>query len=151
MAVETQSIDTVTRVREAGDTTWLTLVCSINTALDHTNDVSEKDTKCGTFYGVKDMKGNYTGSAVSNAVPGVNEASYNTVLNWQKNKTPVEFLHENEAYTAENGNNIAEGAAIHVFAVGKFVQTTLTDNNGEVLEFSFTYKPTTINISGTSA
>lgn|GEM_PF-4251655 len=140
----------ITRVREAGETTWLTLVCEIDESIDHTNDVSETDTKCGTFNGVKEMKGNYTGNAVSNADPGATEASYSQILTWQKARTRVEFLHENEAFTASDGSPIAEGAAVHVYATGRFVQTTLTSPVGEVVKFAWTFKPDEINITGTS-
>lgn len=152
MAIEIQGVDVIVRVREVGETDWLTLVCQMNESIEHTNDVSEKDTKCGTFNGVKVMKGNYTGNAVCNAVPGVSEASFMMVLNWQNDRTPLEMLIENEAYTAESGDNVAEGAAIHIFSTGKFVQSNLQTQTGEVAEFSWTFKPTGVPvISGSSS
>lgn len=151
MAVEIQGVDIIVRVREAGETDWLELVCEIDNTVDHSNDTTETKTKCGKFVGIDEMSGNYSGNAVSNAVPGAGEASYEQILTWQKARTPLEILIENEAFTSSSGSPIAEGSAVHVFAEGKFTQTVLTSPTGEVVKFSWTFKPTgNINISGTS-
>jgi len=144
--------DVVVRIREAGDTEWKELVCEVDETAEHTNDVTETDTKCGPAVGVKEMKGNYTGNGVAHADPEATEVSWSDVVNWQKNRTPLEFLMENEAYTAEDGSSIAEGAAIHIFAPGKFVQSSLTAATGEVVKFAWTFKPTsTPSFSGASS
>ena len=152
MATEVQGIDIKVQVREVGDTTWQTLVCEIDSQFQHTNDTTETDTKCGTFNGVKDVKGNYSGNAVFNVVPGANEVSYEDVLNWQINKTLMEMLVENEAYTSEAGDPITEGQVIHYFATGRFVDSTLTGATGDVGKFSWTFKPTGVpTIGGASS
>ena len=152
MATEIQALDIKVQVREVGDTTWKSLVCEIDSQYQHTNDVTETDTKCGTFNGVKDMKGNYSGNAVFNVVPGGSELSYDEVLNYQRNKTLLEMLIENEAYTAEDGTPITEGSVLHIFARGRFVDSTLTGATGDIGKFSWTFKPNgTPVIDGTSA
>jgi hypothetical protein len=144
--------DVVVRIREAGDSTWKTLVCEVDETIELTNDVTETDTKCGPAVGVKVMKGNCSGNGVCHADPSSTEVTWNDIANWQTNRTALEFLMENEAFTAENGTNVAEGATIHVFAPGKFVQSTLTAATGEVVKFAWTFKPTsTPSFSGTSS
>lgn len=152
MATEIQGNDIIVRVREVGESEWLQLVCEIDESIEHTNDVSETDTKCGTFNGVKEMKGNYTGNAVCNASPTSGECSYNQILQWQADREPIEILIENEAFTAESGDSVAEGEAVHIFATGKFVASTLTAQTGEVVQFSWTFRPTgTPVIDGSSS
>lgn len=152
MAQELQAIDIKVQVREVGQSTWKNMTCEIDSQFQLTNDVSETDTKCGTFNGVKDAKGNYSGNAVYNVSPGATEVSWEDVANWQINKTLLEFLVENESFTAEDGSTIAEAAVLHIFSTGRFVDSTLTGATGDIGKFSWTFKPTGVpNISGTSA
>ena len=144
--------DVKVQIREAGDTEWKELVCEVDETFEHTNDVSEIDTKCGPAVGVKVMKGNYTGNGVVHANPSASELSWSDIVNWQRNRTALEMLIENETFTAEDGTSIAEGSAIHIYAPGKFVQSTLTEATGEVVKFAWTFKPTsTPTFSGTSS
>lgn len=152
MANAIDSVDVKVQVREVGDTTWKTLVCEIDSQFQLSNETTETDTKCGTFFGVKVAKGNNSGNAVFNATPGANEVSYDDVANWQINRTALEMLVENEAFTGEDGTSYTEGQVIHYFYSGKFVDSTLTGPVGEVMKFSWTFKPTgTPNIGGTSS
>lgn len=147
-----QGIDIKVQVREVGQTDWKTLVCEIDSQFQHTNDVTETDTKCGTFNGVKEVKGNYSGNAVWNVAPGGTEVSYEEVLNWQIAKTLLEMLIENEAFTPESGSPIAEAAVLHIFVTGRFVDSTLTGATGDIGKFSWTFKPNGVpNTAGTSA
>jgi len=144
--------DVKVQIREAGDTTWLELVCEVDETFEHTNDISETDTKCGPAVGVKEMKANYTGNGVVNANAAAGEISWANIVTWQRARTSLEILIENEAYVAEDGTSIAEGSEIHIFAPGKFVQSTLTAATGEVIKFAWTFKPTsTPTFSGTSS
>jgi hypothetical protein len=152
MATEIQGIDFKVQVREAGDTDWKRFVCEIDSQFQHSNDTQETDTKCGTFNGIKNLKGNYSGNAVFNVDPDADEVSYNQVLTWQKAKTRLEFLIENEAYTAEDGTSIAEAAVLHIFASGRFVDSTLQGAVGDIGKFSWQFKPTgEPTISGSSS
>lgn len=151
MAVELQAVDVKVQVREVGDTEWLTLVCEIDEQSELTNDTTETDTKCGTFVGVKEAKANVSGNAVYNADPESSEVSLEQVRNWQISKTLLEMLIENEAFTASDGSSIAEGAALHEFYTGRFVQSTRTSPVGDINKFSWTFKPQgTPNYTGTS-
>jgi hypothetical protein len=144
--------DVKVQIREAGDTTWKELVCEVDETFEHTNDVTETDTKCGPAVGTKEMKGNYTGNGVANANAGASEVSWSNIVTWQRARTALEILIENEAYVAEDGTPIAEGTEIHIYAPGKFVQSTLTAATGEVVKFAWTFKPTaTPTFSGTSS
>lgn len=139
-------------IREAGDSTWKVLTCEETDTAEHTNEVTETKTKCGPAVGIDEMKGNYTGNGVQNADPGATEVTWNDVVNWQKNRTPLEFLMKNEAFVAEDGSNIAEGATVHIFAPGKFIQSSLTAATGDIVKFAWTFKPTsTPTFSGASS
>lgn len=151
MAITIDAINLKVQVREAGGTDWDTLTCEVDSQFQHTNDITETDSKCGNHVGVKNMKGNYSGNAVFNVSPSSSELSYDEVLNYQQNKTALEMLIENEAYTAEDGSSIAEGAVVHIWAEGRFVDSTLTGSTGDVGKFSWTFKPTTIVVTGASA
>lgn len=138
MATEIQGIDIIVEVREAaasGDD-WLRLVCEVDNQAEMDNEVSETDTKCGTFTGVKDMKGNYSGNAVSNAAPTSSEASYEDIVTWQNDKTLLDFRFYNDAFGA-----IAVGAAVSQQATGRFTNSVMTSATGEVVQFSWTFSP----------
>lgn len=146
MATEIQGIDIIVEVRESAgsDPTWKRLVCEVDNQAELDNEVSETDTKCGTFTGVKDMKGSYSGNAVSNAAPTSSEASYEQVSLWQDDKTLLDFRFYNAAFGA-----IAEGGVVNQQCVGRFTNTVFTSATGEVTQFSWAFSPTgTITING---
>lgn len=139
-ATEIQGIDLIFEVRVSGDsdTTWDRLVCALDDQAEMDNEVSEVDTKCGTFTGVKEMKGSYSGNAVANATPNAGtEVTYEDVVFWQKNKTLLDFRY----YNAANGA-IAQGAAVFQTGSGRFTNSVLTGTTGEVVQFSWTFSPT---------
>jgi hypothetical protein len=138
MATEIQGIDIIVEVRDASDSpaTWKRLVCEVDNQAEMDNEVSETDTKCGTFTGVKDMKGNYSGNAVSNAVPTSSEFSYEDVVTAQEAKTLLDFRFYNAAFGA-----VAEGAAVFQQCTGRFTNSVLTSAAGEVVQFSWTFSP----------
>lgn len=133
-----QSIDDIVEVRVAGDSPgpWKRLVCEVDNSAEMDNEVTETDTKCGTFTGVKEMKGNFSGNAVSNATPTSSEASYEDVVTWQKNKTLLELRN----YNAASGS-VAESAAYHLQCEGRFTNSNKTSAVGEVVQFSWTFSP----------
>lgn len=146
MATEIQGIDIIVEVRPASASlsAYKRLVCEIDNQAEMDNEVSETDTKCGTFTGVKDMKGNYSGNAVSNAAPTSLEASYEEVVNWQQDKELLDFRFYNAAFGA-----IAEGAVVNQQCQGRFTNTVMTSATGEVVQFSWTFTPTgTITLNG---
>lgn len=146
-----ESLDLKVQVREVGGTTWETLVCELDSQFELTNDVSEIESKCGNHTSVKPVKSNNSGNAVFDVDPGANLVSYNDVRNWQINRTNLEMLVENEAYTAEDGTSFTEGQVVHYFYTGKFVNSVLTGPVGEVMKFSWTFKPSSTPVDdGTS-
>lgn len=136
MATEIQGVDLIFEVREVGETDWERLVCALDDQAEMDNEVSEVDTKCGTFTGVKELKGSYSGNAVANAAPTGTEVSYDQVLAWQKAKTLLDFRYYNLAFGA-----IAEGAAVYQEGQGRFTNSVLTGTTGEVVQFSWTFSP----------
>lgn len=138
MATEIQGVDDIFQVREDGDSPgeWKTLVCEIDNQAEMDNEATEVDTKCGTFSGVKEMKGSFSGNAVSNAVPTSAEASYEDVVNWQKNRTLLQFRNYNAAFGA-----VAQSAAYHFEGVGRFTNSVKTSSTGEIVQFSWTFSP----------
>jgi hypothetical protein len=137
MATEIQGIDDIFEVWELdAPETRYRLVCEIDNSAEMDNEVSETDTKCGTFTGVKEMKGNFSGNAVSNATPTSSEASYERVISWQKEKTLLGFANYNSAFGA-----VAESAAYHLEGQGRFTNSNKTSTTGEVIQFSWTLTP----------
>lgn len=139
-ATEIQGIDLIFEVRVSGDsdTSWDRLVCALDDQAEMDNEVSEVDTKCGTFTGVKEMKGSYSGNAVANATPTAGtEVTYEDVVFWQKNKTLLDFRYYNAAFGA-----ITEGGAVYQQGTGRFTNSVLTGATGEVVQFSWTFSPT---------
>lgn len=139
MATTTQGIDVVFEVRVSGDsdTTWLRLVCDLDDQAEMDNEVTEVDTKCGTFTGIKEMKGSYSGNAVSNAEPTSSEASYQDVVLWQKGKTLLDFRYYNLV-----AGTVAEGEALFQTGQGRFTNSVLTAATGDLMQFSWTFSPT---------
>lgn len=135
---EIQGIDVYFEVRGATDsvTTWKRLVCLMDSQAEMDNEVSEVDTQCGTFTGVKLMKGSYSGNAVSNADPTTLEASYQDVIGWQNDKTLLDFRYYNAAFGA-----ITEGEAVFQEGTGRFTNSVLNGTVGEVVQFSWTFSP----------
>lgn len=149
MATEIQGIDLIfeVRVADGSDTSWDRLVCALDDQAEMDNEVSEVDTKCGTFTGVKEMKGSYSGNAVANAAPNAGtEVTYENVVGWQSDKTLLDFRYYNAAFGA-----IAEGAAVYQQGTGRFTNSVLTGSTGEVVQFSWTFSPTgTISLTPVS-
>lgn len=152
MSQELEALNISVKVREVGETTWKTLVCEIDDQASLTNDITETSTKCGTKVALGVAKGEYSGNASSNIQPTEFEASYNDIVNWQQNRTSLEFLMQNEAFTDDNGDPVAEGAALHQFSIGWFTNSVMTGGDKDVAKFSWTFKPkTNITTSGASA
>lgn len=139
MATEVQALDDIFEVRVAGDSPgpWKRLVCEIDNSAELDNETSEVDTKCGTFTGVKEMKGTYSGNAVSNAKPLSTEASYKEVIQWQKDKTLLDFRNYNEA-----AGDVTLGEAYHHSGQGRFTNSNKTATVGDVVQFAWTFTPT---------
>lgn len=148
MALAIQGLNMVAQVREVGDTEWLTIVCEIDSQMQLTNDVTEVDTKCGTFAGIKTLKANISGNAVYNVDPEAAEVTWNDIAQWQIDTALLEFLYKNTAFTATDGSPIADGAVIHVFNTGQFVDSTIQGTVGELGKFSWTFKPSGIPVLG---
>lgn len=152
MSQELEALNISVKVREVGETTWKTLVCEIDDQASTTNDVTETSTKCGTKVALGIAKTEYSGNASSNVDPTEEEASYNDVFNWQQNRTNLEFLMQNEAFTDDAGDPVAEGAVLHQFSIGWFINSVLTGGDKDVAKFSWTFKPkTNVTSDGTSA
>lgn len=140
--MDIQAVDIKVQIREVGDTEWKVLVCELDSQLELTNEITETESKCGNHVGYKPVKANNSGNAIFNVDPEATEVSYNDVRGWQINRTPLEMLVENEAFTAEDGSPVAEGAVMHYFYAGRFVASTMTGTVGDVGKFSWTFKPT---------
>jgi len=152
MSAELQGLDLKVYLREAGDTDWKEFVCDIDKQLELTNDTTEVETGCGTFVGVKPLKANASGNAVYDIEVGGAAVSWQDAADWQLNLTPLEMLIRNQAFTSSTGNSVAQGAVVHVFMAGKMVGTTLTGPVGEVVKFSWTFKPIGLpDLSGASS
>lgn len=135
MATEHSGSLMVFDISEDGST-WLTLVCAESDSVQTTNAVSEKETRCGTFSAVKSAKYSYSGTAVCNLEPTATEASWVDIQQYQKAKTLLYFR-----YKSLTSTEVAEGVIFNQ-GRGYFTDTTLTSNDGEVLEFSWTFSAT---------
>lgn len=132
-------------VRVAGSSDpWLLLVCTLDDSFQLTNEVTEKDSRCGTHLGIKTAKGNVSGNAVANIDPSSSECSYDQVTTWQLAKTLVEYKYQNGAMSA-NGSNIVAGDAIYFRGEGYFTDTTLNSPEGDTVDFSFTFRPSSVS------
>lgn len=152
MATILDALDVKVQVREVGDVAWKVLTCELDEQSQLTNDTTETDTKCGTFFGTKEAKGNISGNAAFNVSPTGSEVTLTDVRNWQINRTNLEMLIENEAFTASDGDSINEGEVLHEFWSGKFVDSTRTGAVGDIIKFSWTFKPQGLPVfSGLSA
>lgn len=138
MATEIQSLDDVLELRVAGDSPgpWKRLVCEVDNSVETDSEITEVDTKCGTFTGVKEMKGTLSGNAVSNATPLSTEASYKDMLQWQKDKTLLDFRNYNAA-----AGDVAESAAYHIEGQARVTNLNKTATVGDVVQFAWTLSP----------
>lgn len=137
MSTAIQALDIVFEVREAGASgpnPWLELVCELDDQGELNNDESTVDTKCGSFSGVKEVKGTYSGNAVADANPSTAQASYADVAQWQKDRTLLEYRYYNRA----NGS-ITVGSVVSHQGVGRFVNSVVTGTTGEVVQFSWSF------------
>lgn len=142
MALDIQGLNVSFWVREASDSDgdFRRLVCSLDDQAEIDNEVTETDTKCGTFTGVKNAKGTYSGNAAANADPNAGtEITYNEVLDWQDAKTLLDFMLKNDAFGAIPAGD--EGGPIYHAGQGRFTNTVLTAPVGEVVQFSWTFSP----------
>jgi hypothetical protein len=140
-----QGADVEFMVREAGSSdVWRRMVCSIDDQFELTNETTETDTKCGTYIGIKPVKANISGNAVFNTEATGSEVSYEDVTNWQINNTPMEFIYRNEAYTSGSGSTVAAGDVLYFTGAGYFSATMYNGTNGQIGQFSWTFKPNTV-------
>lgn len=152
MSTALQGLDLKVYLREKGDTDWLEFVCDIDKQLKLTNETTPIDTGCGRFYGVKPIVAAPTGNAMYDVEAGDAAVSWNDWANWQLNKTVLEMLIKNAAFTSDSGNAIAEGSVVHVFMTGKAVDSNLNGAVGDVTKFSWTFQPNGLPVlSGTSS
>jgi hypothetical protein len=139
-----QGSEVVVLFREAGTSdAYKTLVCEIDNQFELTNDTTETDTKCGTYVGIKDPKGTISGNAVYNVDTEATEISYSDVAAWQKANTLLDYKYINLAFDSGAGAH-AEAAVVSHTGQGRFSQSQFKGTNGEVGQFSWTFKPTTI-------
>lgn len=142
MAKEVQGLDMVFEVRTPADTStdpdtaagpWLELVCSLDDQAELDNEVSETDTKCGTFTGVKKPKGTYSGNAVASTSLSGTQASYAMVSGWQDDTFLLDYRYYNKG--TDDGDVVSHQGQ------GRFTNTVLTGTNGEVVQFSWSFSP----------
>lgn len=142
MAVDIQGLSVSFWVREAADSDgdFRRLVCSLDDQAEIDNEVTETDTKCGTFTGVKEAKGTYSGNAAANADPNAGtEVTYGEVLAWQAAKTLLDFELKNDAFDSIPAGDA--GGPIYHSGQGRFTNSVLSANVGEVVQFSWTFSP----------
>lgn len=144
MAISIQGIDTVFEVRTPATTSpvvaagpWRELVCSLDDGFELDNEVSETDTKCGTFTGVKKPKGTISGNAVASKALTSAQVSFLTVADWQDDTRVLDFRFYNKA--ADGGTN---GDVVSIQGQGRFTNSSLTASNGEVVQFGWSFTPT---------
>lgn len=138
MATNIQGSLILLAVREAGgsDDEWRRVTCSIDDQLELDNEITETDTKCGTFTGIKEVKATVSGNATVNASPTSSEFSWKDVALWQKNKTLLDWKYYNAA-----DDTTAEGEAVYAEGQGNFTNSVNQGTNGETSQFSWTLSP----------
>lgn len=118
-----QSNQLKTQFREVGSSTWLTLNCETDNNETLTNEVSEVDSKCGPHVGIKPAKAEVSGNAIYDIeADGSTTVSYEQMRNWQLNRTELECLIENIAFTS-NGASYTEADIVHHFYTGWVIST----------------------------
>ena len=129
-AVQGSTIDF--KVRDFGTSqVWKKLTCMETLVFDASNDVNTKKTKCGVFKGIitpPDFKA--SGQGVCNTTPLSTEYSYDALQNDQLNGQKKEFRIEDPTF----------GTVIMINGAGYFTQSQLTANNGETMNFTFTFE-----------
>lgn len=152
MSLIMDALNTGVRVREVGSGTWLELQCEIDAQAATTISSTTTVTKCGSFSGFQPEDVQYSGNAAYDIDTGGTAVSYNDIRDWMANNTEVEFLYYNKAFTNSAGTPVAEGALLHEFSAGQFLNLTLTSAVGDVVKFSWGYKPSSpVDTTGASA
>jgi hypothetical protein len=123
------------RIKDTGS--FKTLTCSINEALDVSNDVNTIKTKCGVFKGIQVADFKLNGEATFNTSLGGSENSYDEVLAAQIDRSEIEWIYRNAAVTG-----YAAGELIRMSGNGYFTNTVYNGSEGEVARFTW-------NIEGT--
>jgi len=130
-AVQGSTIDFY--VRDSGGAgVWKKLTCMETLVFDAQNDVNTKKTKCGVFKGIitpPDFKA--SGQGVCNTAPTATEYSYDALQNDQMNGQKKSFRIQDTATL---------GTVIMINGDGYFTQSQLTANNGETMNFTFTFE-----------
>lgn len=127
------------RLREVGDTPFLTMVCTEDSTFEITNESSTRRTNCGIKKSLADADFTASGNAVHNATPTSSEVSYAQVKAWQLAKTKLQFRYISSADVAAG---LTEGEGVHNFGEGKFTSSSLTasaDADG-VVSFAWTFE-----------
>lgn len=137
MATEHSGSLMVFKISEDAGVTKKRLVCEISDGVQTTNALSEKESRCGTFTAIKSAKYVYSGTAICNMEPSVSEVSFADVQQYQKAKTKLWFEYQNEAST-----DVTEGAGVYNQGYGYFTDSNLTANDGEVIEFTWSFSAT---------
>lgn len=128
------------KVRENGTADPLkTLVCTEDTTFNITNEISKRRTNCGVKTGIADAEFTASGNAVYNYTPGGTEVSWDDIKEWQKSKTKLDFVYENDA-----DSPLAQGAALSAVGSGYFTETTFTGSAEAdgIGSFSWTFEGT---------
>ncbi len=120
------------QISEDQGTTWLDLVCIDNFDISFDTQTTETNTFCGIALGVGAIKHSVKGSAVCEAIPDVDQATLNKVLNWQKSKERIMYRVE---YPATGGS---VGANFFMEGTGYFTAIDTKFANLDVVKFDFT-------------
>lgn len=119
-------------VRDFGTTqAWKKITCNENLSFQMSNDVNTKKTKCGVFKGllIPDMK--ITGSGSVNFSPTATETSYDAIQVDQQAIQKKDFRIQDDS---------TFGTVIMINGSGYWSQSEVTFNNGETVDFTFTFE-----------
>lgn len=143
MAQSIQGLDIVFEVRTPATTDpvvaagpWMEMVCSIDDGLELDNEVSETDTKCGTFTSVKLPKGTLSGNAVASKALTSAQISYARVLDAQNDTELLDFRIYNKA--TDGGD---DGDVVSVQGQGRYTNTSMSGTVGEAVQFGWSFSP----------
>lgn len=132
MATAVQGATIDFKVRDFGTTgVWKKLTCMETLVFDTANDVNTKKTKCGVFKGIvtpPDFK--CSGQGVCNVTPLTTEYSFDNLHSDQVIGQKKEFRIEDPTF----------GTVIMINGAGYFTASQLTANNGETMNFTFTFE-----------
>lgn len=126
-------------LKEAGTSDeFQKLICFLSIPLGITSNVSKKKSSCGTHVATADAEAEISGSAVCNIDPGATEVSYDQMVQWQLDKTALDFKYVNKAGTI-NGTPYAEGDIVNFTGTTKVTSTTFKADvsTDEAIEFDF--------------